>query len=223
LKLQLLFFLPHYGLLCGSITSLPVPINNLSISEMKQTLSIALLALALIVPNISEAQKKLPLPDVEIQLLDASGRPVQRQTTAQDGSWSFVNLPPGEYSLDIAQKEIEQAALLVPAVQKVREAASRSKGGVNVAAGDVNGDGATMEQISLNFTKIEYGYYEPKRKGTASREAGSGQASGKRTHKPVTFVKEWNAPSSPVIVITEAGGSLGGDLKATYDLKAAKK
>ncbi len=191
---------------------------------MKQTLSIALLALALIVPSISEAQKKLPLPDVEIQLLDASGSPVQRQTTSQDGSWSFVNLPPGEYSLDIARKEIEEAALLVPAIQKVRESASRSKGGVSVAVGDVTGDGhATMEQISLNFTKIEFGHYESKRKGTASREAGSGQASGKRTHKPVTFVKEWNAASSPVITITEAGGSVSGDLIATYDLKAAKK
>ena len=191
---------------------------------MKQTLSVAAIALALIMPATTSAQRKLPLPEVEIQLLDASGRPVQRQTTAADGSWSFVNLPPGEYSLDIAQKEIEKAALLVPAVQKVRESASRSSGGVRVAAGDVNGDGqATMEQVSLNFTKIEFGHYESKRKNATTRDAASGQATGKRTHKPVVFVKEWNAAASPIITITEAGGSVSGEMIATYDLKAAKK
>jgi hypothetical protein len=191
---------------------------------MKQTLSLALLALAIIFPGVASAQKKLPIPEVEIQLLNADGRPVQRQTTSPDGSWSFTNIPPGEYSLDIAKKEIEEAALLLPAIQKVRESASRSKGGVSVAAGDVNGDGvATMEQISLNFTKIEFGYFESKRKNTANREAGSGLPTGKRMHKPIVFTKEFDPASSPLITITEAGGTVSGDMIATYDLKAAKK
>lgn len=190
---------------------------------MKNTLATALLLVALALPTISSAQKKAPLPDVEIQLVNADGRVVQRQSTSEKGSWSFVDLPPGEYSLDIAAKEIEEAALLVPAIQKVRESASRSRSGVNVAAGDVTGDGhPVMEEMSLNFTKIEYGHFESKRQNDA-RDRSSGQATGKRTHKPVVFVKEFDRSSSPLITITKAGGSVSGTVHGTYDVKTLKK
>ncbi len=43
---------------------------------------------------------------------------------------------------DIQSGETGPAALLLPAVQRAREAAPPRRGGVNVAAGDVNGDGA---------------------------------------------------------------------------------
>ena len=190
---------------------------------MKATLATTLLLAGLALPTSSAAQKKAPLPEVEIQLLNSEGRVVQRQSTSQDGSWSFVDLPPGEYSLDIATKEIEEAALLVPAIQKVRDAASRSRSGVNVAAGDVTGDGhAVMEEVSLNFTKIEYGHFESKRQNDA-RDRSSGQATGKRTHKPVVFVKEFDRASSPLITITKAGGSVSGTVHGTYDVKSMKK
>ncbi len=43
---------------------------------------------------------------------------------------------------------------------------------------------------------------------TGPRDSASGQASGKRTHKPVTFVKEWG-PATPQL----------REMKAGYDVK----
>lgn len=44
---------------------------------------------------------------------------------------------------ELSEEKLEKVAGALPAVQKVREAAARTsyKGGVRVAAGDVNGDG----------------------------------------------------------------------------------
>lgn len=43
-------------------------------------------------------------------------------------------------ALDIQNGETRSTHLILPAVQKAREAAGRRRGGVNVAAGDINGD-----------------------------------------------------------------------------------
>jgi hypothetical protein len=61
-----------------------------------------------------------------------------------------------------------------------------------LSTGDLDGDGLPDEavvRIKCTGADIQSAEYSVK----SPRDAASGQASGKRMHKPVTFVKEWNA------------------------------
>lgn len=70
----------------------------------------------------------------------------------------------------------------------------------HVAQGDSDGDGKPDEgilRISCTGGRTTDAAYMP-------REAGSGLATGKRQHQPVTFVKEWG-PSTPQFRTTSVG------------------
>jgi hypothetical protein len=75
------------------------------------------------------------------------------------------------------------------------------------ATGDLDGDGVGDEAIVRlvcgggELRSVEYNVKSP-------RDAASGLATGKRTHKPVTFVKEWG-PATPQLMA----------MKPTYDVK----
>ncbi|MEO6360988.1 MAG: hypothetical protein ABIO43_10505 [Sphingomicrobium sp.] len=76
--------------------------------------------------------------------------------------------------------------------------------------GDLDGDGVPDEsivRITCDGAKLVDAHYSVK----SPRDLATGQASGKRTHGPVTFVKEWG-PSTPQL----------GALKVGYDIKEAK-
>lgn len=77
---------------------------------------------------------------------------------------------------------------------------------LKVAAGDLDGDGAPDEAILK--LRCAGGTLEDARYVLSPRDTATGQASGKRTHKPVTFVKEWGAATPQL-----------RELKATYDVK----
>lgn len=154
-----------------------------------------------------------PVEGMEVQLKDASGKVVRTTTTNADGSFTFDDLAEGEYTFDISSKQVSKSRSNIQnnrvALMKAKEKANRTKSGVSVASGDVDGDGV---QFTLNFTKITY--------KTSPRDAASGQATGKRTHKPVRFVKEWN-PSTPILFnVAKGGGSVGGHMG--WDLATAK-
>jgi hypothetical protein len=76
-----------------------------------------------------------------------------------------------------------------------------------VSSGDLDGDGlADAAIIRLvcaggDLRSAEYNVKGP-------RDAGSGMASGKRMHQPMTFIKEW-APATPRLMA----------IKPTYDVK----
>ena len=73
--------------------------------------------------------------------------------------------------------------------------------------GDLDGDGVGDEAIvrlDCAGSELRAAHYNVK----APRDAASGMASGKRTHHPVTFVKEWGA-STPQLRA----------MKITYDVK----
>jgi hypothetical protein len=58
--------------------------------------------------------------------------------------------------------------------------------------GDLDGDGVTEEatvRLSCAGGELRAAHYNVK----SPRDSASGMASGKRTHHPVTFVKEWGA------------------------------
>ena len=75
------------------------------------------------------------------------------------------------------------------------------------ATGDLDGDGVGDEAIvRLMCTGGELSSADYQVKGP--RDSASGMASGKRTHKPVTFVKEWG-PATPQLMA----------MKPTYDVK----
>lgn len=81
---------------------------------------------------------------------------------------------------------------------------------LRVAAGDLDGDGRADEAIvKLVCTggAVTNAFYNVK----SPRDSASGMASGKRTHKPVTFVKEWGAATPQLLA-----------MKPTYDVKMAK-
>lgn len=80
---------------------------------------------------------------------------------------------------------------------------------LRVAAGDLDGDGraddAILKLTCAGETLNEAHYL------LSPRDAATGQASGKRMHKPVTFVKEWGAATPQL-----------SQVKPTYDVKTMK-
>lgn len=75
------------------------------------------------------------------------------------------------------------------------------------SSGDLDGDGLPDEVvIRLDCTAgvMHTAQYQV----TGPRDAASGQASGKRMHKPFTIVKEWGAASPQLMA-----------MKASYDIK----
>ncbi|WP_332811403.1 hypothetical protein [Sphingomonas sp.] len=80
---------------------------------------------------------------------------------------------------------------------------------LRVAAGDLDGDGRADDAILKLICaggELKQAHYI-----ISPRDAATGQASGKRTHKPVTFVKEWG-PATPQL----------SQMKPTYDVKTNK-
>ncbi|WP_309602396.1 hypothetical protein [Sphingomonas sp.] len=79
-----------------------------------------------------------------------------------------------------------------------------------VQAGDLDGDGVSDDaylKLACSDGKLTQTWYQVK----GPRDAASGLASGKRQHKPVTFVKEWG-PATPQL----------SAVKPTYDVKMLK-
>jgi len=72
-----------------------------------------------------------------------------------------------------------------------------------VSAGDVNGDGRTDKAI----LKIQCGGGLVTEAYLAPRDSASGQATGKRQHKPITVIKEWDK-ATPMLA-----------MRAGYDVK----
>jgi hypothetical protein len=80
---------------------------------------------------------------------------------------------------------------------------------LRVAAGDLDGDGKADDAI-LKLTCVG-GALKEAHYVISPRDTATGQASGKRMHKPVTFVKEWGAATPQL-----------GKMKPSYDVKTAK-
>ncbi|WP_309602506.1 hypothetical protein [Sphingomonas sp.] len=79
-----------------------------------------------------------------------------------------------------------------------------------VQTGDLDGDGVPDDaylKLACSDGKLTQASYQVK----GPRDAASGQATGKRQHKPVTFVKEWGAATPQLSAI-----------KPTYDVKTLK-
>lgn len=79
-----------------------------------------------------------------------------------------------------------------------------------IQAGDLDGDGLPDDaylKLACDDGKLTNSWYQVK----GARDSGSGMPTGKRQHKPVTFVKEWG-PASPQL----------SAMKPTYDLKTLK-
>ena len=78
------------------------------------------------------------------------------------------------------------------------------------STGDLDGDGLPDEavlRITCASRKLAAAHYYV----TGPRDAASGQASGKRMHKPLTIVKEWGAASPQLMKV-----------RPTYDIKGMK-
>ena len=78
---------------------------------------------------------------------------------------------------------------------------------LKVSAGDLDGDGMADEavvRLQCAAGKVVAAHHNVK----SPRDSASGMASGKRTHHPVTFIKEWG-PSTPQL----------REMKVSYDVK----
>jgi hypothetical protein len=78
---------------------------------------------------------------------------------------------------------------------------------LQATAGDLDGDGLDDEAV-IRVVCADGALRTAEYTVSSPRDAATGQASGKRTHKPVTFVKEW-APGTPLLMA----------MKPTYDVK----
>jgi hypothetical protein len=112
--------------------------------------------------------------DMLLKIKD-SDKVVARTTSADDGSFKFQNVPPGDYVLVLRLAAEPQA-----------------KGKAMVAADSWT---APLSIVS-------------------PRDAASGQATGKRMHKPMTIVKEWGA-ASPKLSCTVDGSTVSGRIETT--------
>lgn len=65
-----------------------------------------------------------PQPGVELELLAADGREVQKVSSAFDGFYTFVEVPPGRYTLRASGEQLARARLLPPLPRTVELAAS---------------------------------------------------------------------------------------------------
>ena len=78
------------------------------------------------------------------------------------------------------------------------------------SAGDLDGDGIADDgflRLTCAGGILQAAHYTVK----SPRDSASGMASGKRTHHPVTFVKEWGAATPQLRAMSP-----------TYDIKTAK-
>lgn len=78
---------------------------------------------------------------------------------------------------------------------------------VRVKAGDLDGDGVADDavlKLACDGGALKQAHYTI----SSPRDVSSGQASGKRMHKPITVVKEWG-PATPQLMA----------MKPTYDVK----
>jgi len=78
---------------------------------------------------------------------------------------------------------------------------------LHVQAGDLDGDGRADEaylRLTCDAGALKQAEYSVK----SPRDAASGQASGKRMHKPITITKEWG-PATPML----------SAVKPTYNVK----
>ena len=79
-----------------------------------------------------------------------------------------------------------------------------------VQAGDLDGDGVSDDaylKLACSGGKLTQAWYQVK----GPRDAASGQASGKRQHRPITIVKEWGAATPQLTAI-----------RPTYNIKTLK-
>lgn len=181
---------------------------------MKKTLASLVAMIALLLGSAVQAQEN-PLAGLEIQLKNADGKIVQRCITKDDGSWSFDNLDVGEYTVYVEGQKITKSRSNIQnnrvALMKAKEKANRMASSTSTT--DTDGDGLDEISFTLNFNAVTYSVKSP-------RDAASGQATGKRTHKPVTFVKEWGASTPQLFNVVAAGGTISG--KAHWDLATMK-
>jgi len=94
---------------------------------------------------------------------------------------------PGEAEITLKGEAAEEARKRPGRVKygdiTLKQGTAEATGGVQVAAGDVNADGRSEPVASLI----------PSAEVVSPRDVASGQATGKRQHKPITITKEWDA------------------------------
>jgi hypothetical protein len=115
--------------------------------------------------------------DMFLEIKDIKGKVVSRCEVSKDGSFSCPALPAGEYTAMLSWSW---------GVSNQGASSSSSMGAGKISTPMAGGDrGFHMIPEKISFT------YDVK----SPRDVATGQASGKRTHKPIKIIKEWDATS----------------------------
>jgi hypothetical protein len=144
------------------------------------SLKIAILAITL----GAFASTSFAAVDMFLEIKDLKGKLVSRCEVSKDGSFSCPALPAGEYTASLSWSW---------GVSNSNHAGASGSGRLSSS----NGDGSTNQWPS-NVDAISCTYVNKK---MSSREAGSGMATGKRQHQPMTIRKELDK-SSPQLMKT---------------------
>jgi len=145
-----------------------------------------------------------PIPGLDVKLgKPGGGGKAIVVKTDENGNFSFDNLAEGTYTVTISYDACVKAINTKGTGATVRQGSTGSTkfsldcddaDGIMVADLDADGIANVQRKVDGDRAAVQ-----------SPRDIATGQASGKRMHKPFTITKEWGA-STPMLSLTVAGG-----------------
>jgi hypothetical protein len=163
---------------------------------------------------VGEASTEGRCADIEIRLCDADGKVVSMMKTKADGSFSFRCPSSGEYSLVVTDRALESARVAIntkgTGAEKGRVAIKTKGTGADKNRTASQGEEASSRAHSDIFLDIDDDC-DGISAVLSPRDAASGLPTGKRQHKPMTFVKDLDK-STPILMCSKEGATVRGHI-----------
>lgn len=157
--------------------------NTLGRAALRAALVFAALILS---ASFAFATEGDPIPGIDVKFVGADGQVVKTVRTDASGTFTCT-LDEGVYGVCVSHDACRSVVKTKTKSNQSNDFMLNLNGGTDVVVGDLDGDGKLDRVL-------------------APRDIATGQASGKRMHKPFTITKEWGA-SSPGAKVSVYGKS----------------